>query len=387
MKEPWLAVILSYMFPGAGQIYVGRKTRGVLFLVIFLVFSVISKLLMFDFSRDALLDILPDAFLNWGWALGLILILLTMLAGIFHIYVLFDAYFISKKKNKEQSAVIPQQKKQPYLAMFLSLMLLVGGQFYNGQILKGIAYICLLFFGIFTNIPLTRMLGGVGDFVGSGVFQVILIFVALDAYRSALEINGENGSVFSKWSKKRVWGIAVIWVLFSFMLGQADNLMFEKITNKYQSFKNASTAMQPALNLGEQVLVNKQIYQGENPKRGDVIAFRFPLYPGKIFIRRIAGLPGETLKVTEEGLHVNGQLLLDANIRLPQFSSGQPKWEYGKIGQEFQVPENAYFVLSDNYSAEEPLDSRVMGFVPRKEIQGKVTGVYWPLNHLRKTVQ
>ncbi len=125
--------------------------------------------------------------------------------------------------------------------------------------------------------------------------------------------------------------------------------------------------MQPGLHDNEYVLVNKIAYLFHAPERGDVIVFHFPLDTSKDFIKRVIGLPGDTITVDSTSVRVDGVLLNEPYIS----ERANPQ------GQRWTVPVNSYFVMGDNRPASD--DSRDWGYVPRDDIVGKAVIVYWPL--------
>jgi signal peptidase I len=139
-----------------------------------------------------------------------------------------------------------------------------------------------------------------------------------------------------------------------------------------QPVKVEGTSMLPRLHDGERIFVNKLIYYGL-PKlaRGDIIVFWYPNDPSKSYIKRIIGLPGETVEVREGRILINSVELqesyLDPQLNLSH-SSQSP----------IQVKEHYYFVMGDN--RDHSSDSRFWGLVPEKYIYGKALLRYWPLS-------
>ncbi len=155
-----------------------------------------------------------------------------------------------------------------------------------------------------------------------------------------------------------------------------------------QAFKIPSGSMIKTLLIGDHILVNKFIFGIKNPltrttwipisdpKRGDVVVFIFPLDKSKDFIKRVIGLPGDTVKIVNKKVYVNGELFkeppgvqhTDPNI-LPRGVS--PRDNYGPI----KVPNGKIFVMGDN--RDQSFDSRFWGFVPLKDVKGKAFIIYW----------
>jgi signal peptidase I len=136
-----------------------------------------------------------------------------------------------------------------------------------------------------------------------------------------------------------------------------------------QNFRIDGTSMEPNLHDGQYVIVNKTAYWfGRNPNRGDVIIFNAPDQPQYDRVKRVIGLPGDTVDVKPDGtVYVNGKLLDEPY--LPAHHSG--------TSGVWTVPEGEYFVMGDNRSVS--YDSREGGTVPRDKIIGKAWLVIWPI--------
>jgi len=147
-------------------------------------------------------------------------------------------------------------------------------------------------------------------------------------------------------------------------------VIFFAIHFMIQNFRIDGTSMEPNIHNGEYVIVNKTAYWfGHNPQRGDVIIFNAPDQPQNDRVKRVIGLPGETVEVTGDGsVYINGQQLEEPY--LPTHHSG--------TSGTWTVPEDQYFVMGDNRSAS--LDSRAKGPVPRNRIIGKAWLIIWPLH-------
>lgn len=126
-----------------------------------------------------------------------------------------------------------------------------------------------------------------------------------------------------------------------------------------------SYSMEPTLTRGSLVMVIKLAYKFSTPQRGDVIVFHYPPNPEQQYIKRVIGLPGEQVKIANGQVYINGGLLEEPYIQVPI-----------QRGGEWQVPENALFVLGDNRN--NSADSRVWGMVPLDYVIGKALFVYWP---------
>jgi signal peptidase I len=157
-----------------------------------------------------------------------------------------------------------------------------------------------------------------------------------------------------------------------------------------QTFKIPTGSMRPTLIERDLILVNKFIYGPKvplttwrlpglrQPVRGDVIVFIFPDDPRKFFIKRLVGLPGETIELKEGTVYVNDKPVLDPVFTKVYYYN---RGDYGKEGQKITVPKDGYFVLGDNSASS--LDSRYWGFVPKNNLLGKAIVIYFPFNRVR----
>lgn len=158
-----------------------------------------------------------------------------------------------------------------------------------------------------------------------------------------------------------------------------------------QAFKIPSGSMIPTFQIGDRIFVNKFIYGAKvpftdirlpavrQPKRGDIIVFVSPEDTSKDFVKRMIADSGETVEIREGKIYINGVLITEpASIRaVTYYNMG----DYGKEGMITKVPEDSYFVLGDN--SESSRDSRYWGFVPKKNLLGKVICIYWPLHRMK----
>lgn len=139
----------------------------------------------------------------------------------------------------------------------------------------------------------------------------------------------------------------------------------------YQPVKVEGTSMMPALVDQERIFINKFVYRfgiGEI-ERGDMVVFWFPMDPTKSYIKRVIGVPGDTVEVDNGTVIVNNQRL-DESYVLNEFRDRQTM-------APFRVQSDEYFVMGDHRSSSN--DSRSWGPVPRKYIYGKAVFIYWPI--------
>ena len=124
-------------------------------------------------------------------------------------------------------------------------------------------------------------------------------------------------------------------------------------------------SMNPTLQHGEYVLVSRLSYKTGEPQRGDIIVFSFPMDQKQDLIKRVIGLPGETISINNNEVLVNGVKLEEPYIAQSPVYSG-----------EWTVPEGQLFVLGDNRN--DSKDSHQWGLLPTENVIGKALLIYWP---------
>jgi signal peptidase I len=150
-------------------------------------------------------------------------------------------------------------------------------------------------------------------------------------------------------------------------------LMFLVLRFAIQNFNIDGTSMEPNLHNAELVLVDKLTYLFHPPTRGDIIVFAAPPEPTDDYVKRVIAVPGDTVTVQGTTVIVDGVTLNEGYIAAQ--NQGTPPGTHAVTNQI--VPPGDYFVLGDNRAVSS--DSRIWGFVPRKNIIGRAALVYWPL--------
>jgi signal peptidase I len=139
----------------------------------------------------------------------------------------------------------------------------------------------------------------------------------------------------------------------------------------YQPVKVEGTSMAPLISDQERIFINKMVYRFEPISRGDVVVFWYPRDRTKSFIKRIIGLPGETVETRRGRVYVDGRPI-DEPYVLPEYFD---RSDFGPV----RVPPDEYFVMGDHRDSSN--DSRVFGPVESSYIYGKAVFAYWPMNH------
>lgn len=145
-----------------------------------------------------------------------------------------------------------------------------------------------------------------------------------------------------------------------------------------QPFKIPTGSMEPTLHgdsrNGDKIMVFKPVYWFREPRRGEVIVFKYPLDPKKPFIKRLIATGNESVEIRNGNIVINGQVITEPEVfnRIYYYNQGP----YGEEGVPVTVPEDHFYVLGDNSAHSK--DSRRWGFVPRKYLIGKAILIWWP---------
>lgn len=151
-----------------------------------------------------------------------------------------------------------------------------------------------------------------------------------------------------------------------------------------QAYKIPSGSMLETLQVGDYLLVtrfnyavkipftNKEIFRTGEPGHGDIIVFEYPRDPSQDYIKRVIGIPGDSIEIRDKQVFRNGKLLTENYTRHSKPWSRIPGID---TMERIIVPADSYFVMGDN--RDDSLDSRSWGFVPRRNIHGKAWIVYW----------
>ena len=180
--------------------------------------------------------------------------------------------------------------------------------------------------------------------------------------------------------------VALDWVLT--IVGAAVIVLALKawVVNPYRI---PSSSMEPTLHcarpapgcearFSDRVLANRFIYHFRSPKRGEIVVFKTPpearlrCGAGGVFVKRLIGLPGDTVSERDGYVYINGRELDEPYIKPDRRDHEPPR--------TWHVPPASYFFMGDNRA--QSCDSRVWGAVPKKNLIGEVFFVYWPPNRI-----
>lgn len=162
-----------------------------------------------------------------------------------------------------------------------------------------------------------------------------------------------------------------------------------------QAYNIPSGSMKPTLLVGDFILVNKLVYRLSEPQRGDLVVFKWPLNPNLDFIKRIIGMPGDIIEISDHKVFINGQELplrfverVEENgVAKLIYEESLPNGVKYRIAlyetpllprkgvQQIHIPPGHYFVMGDNRDNSE--DSRYWGLLPKENLVGKAFVIYF----------
>ncbi|GIP36788.1 signal peptidase I [Paenibacillus sp. J31TS4] len=137
-------------------------------------------------------------------------------------------------------------------------------------------------------------------------------------------------------------------------------------------------SMEPNFYTGERLIVSKIVYTFREPKRGEVVVFHAPA--GRDYIKRVIGLPGETVKIANNKIYINNEELKEPYL-VEAVNNALTNGEmYNRDFPETKVPEGSVFVLGDNRLNSQDSRAASVGSVPFNKIVGRADVIFWPLD-------
>ncbi|MDI6450123.1 signal peptidase I [Anaerobaca lacustris] len=349
-REPWLAASLSWVLPGAGHLYCRLWIAGIA-LVLLRIALVVGTLATLISPRIPMAVFLLVCLCGFGLLIG----------------ASTAAFRTTRKQNAGDFESLRTQTKDPWLAVFLSVIVPGLGHLYLRKWLVGIGF-------IFSSVVLRAwLLKQPWGMVPVTAWHLLALFCA---YRATPKHRKSEPSLILPAVAfiGAVWlaGIPIGWALRSHVVDIG-------IT--------AGSDMAPTVQKGARIVVNKLAYRWQEPVTGDIVLFAPPNHPSVAgplpIVKRIVATGGETVQVRDGLVHIDGQYreleALPHRHRAHAALREQPfPGTTCGISEPYHVPEGSYFMLGDNRS--NSLDSRHFGAIPREDIIGKVTRVLWPLN-------
>lgn len=332
-RSPWLAVNLSVVLPGLGQLYGGARTKGSLIAIAFFLLLLLCAWSIFGESGNTLTGLL----------------LLIPLAGLYF-GGLVDAY----RTLSSPSSRAPGERegpKDPWYAVLLSQILPGLGHLYCQQSAIG---------GLLLITGVT--IGYLANFNSGLLFLPPLIWVV-----------GCTHVYFSLTTRRvRQTGWLVV-IVVGLLVGRLVTGAIPLLVDHYlEQCIVPSGSMMPTLQVNDRLFVRKAAHY--RPHAQDIVVFHAPpaavealqIEPGTLLVKRVVGLSGQSLEIRNGQLLVNGQPLLEPYLNAP------PDYRWGPL----TVPPQNLLVLGDNRNNSG--DSHIWGFLPERDLLGQAYKIYWP---------
>lgn len=309
----------------------------------------------------------------------------------------------TQKQEQMKEADFPNRRR-PWTAVFLSLLMPGMGQIYCGSITNGLVLMLtvIMFSTMWMFIMIIdRVREGTPiavSFVAWGFVLLATVVAAIDAYRRARRTRYDY--VLKDYNKWDVY-IALLWICGAGTFGFTAVIKM----NLFEAFRVSANSMAPTIMLEDRVFARKMDYNYHNPEYGDVVLFKDPANRKINNIKRVVALGGDTVEIKEGQLLINGNALereqigtqtvrmdkLEVEGGIFRESNGDARYQIFVSGQQSDngiqkgdfgpvtVPDYHCFVMGDNRNYSH--DSRTYGCLSLGALKGRLAHIYWPLGH------
>ncbi len=258
-----------------------------------------------------------------------------------------------------------KKKRRPIVAAILSSLAPGLGQLYNGQVIKGIIFLLSL---ILLPIIMFRI-GLHYSYYGLAIilliFMFFLLFIIGEAFFTAIKKKEFILKSYNKW---------YIYLLIILLINSIVLIPTNFLTNKvlgFSAYKMPTGSMEPTLRIGDYLVADLKYFKKNELQRGNLIIFKYPEDPAKIFIKRIIALEGEKIEIKSKQAYIN-DVPLPEGYKVHLDNKVYPGIDnFGPV----IVPSDHCFVLGDN--RDNTMDSRHWGSLPLRNIKGKPLYIYW----------
>ncbi|MFE4105013.1 signal peptidase I [Almyronema epifaneia] len=329
--NPWVAVNLSALFPGLGQLYMGNQGLGLCLIL-------------------AEIGLIGSAIWSIFAPAGNTLTGLLLLGIAFGLYLLgiWQTYTLSLAPPPSGSALGP---RDAWYGIFLSQILPGLGHLYFQQAVVGGSLLVV----------------GIGLALMANRYPSLMVLPPFIWALACYHLYRTQASS----SQRRPWAIAVVvagLIMIRLIVGTIPGWIQQSV----EQCIIPSESMLPTLQVGDRLFVRKNPFY--RPQQGDIVVFTPPVaalaetdvLPNDLLVKRVIGLPGQTVQVEAGQVWLNQQALSEPYLLVP------PNYRWGPE----TIPANTYFVLGDNRNLSG--DSHVWGFLPRSDILGEAYKIYWP---------
>lgn len=275
----------------------------------------------------------------------------------------------SESDDSDDSDDSLQKKRNPWVAGLLTLCVIGLGQVYNGELRQGVKYylgsLVLSLLTAFLVLLLPFPLNLLSLLLGFIYFIYIFLVSWKDAKSKGMDY------------PLKPYNKAYIYIFLIFFCWYVVNPLFSQFTkdNIVHAYRVVATSMSPTVLDGDHILVNELIYKFSRPHRRDVIVLKYPRNESQYFIKRVIGLPGETIQIYRKQCYINGKRFQERYVVHAGNNNTDNYPELDNFGP-FKIPADSFFVMGDN--RDWSMDSRTFGPVKQRKILGRAFMIYWP---------
>jgi signal peptidase I len=260
---------------------------------------------------------------------------------------------------------------RPWLAGLLQIVTPGLGNLYSGRPLHGLVlHVAVQGIVLFLALALLWLPWPVNFLIPVAAAIVMTVFVIFDGLRCARAARPALSL-----ARNNRWHVYILVAAVLAIIVAPEQVLVGSPTRAYvmQTFSAATTSMEPAVLVGDRVVVDKSAYAFSEPKRGDIVFYRSTEQPETIFMKRIVGMPGETIEIRNREVFVNGKKSDEPYVRFLRPSTDGTF--NGDSMSPMVIPSDEYFLLGDN--RDNSRDSRFVGPVQRRQFLGKAKTIYF----------
>lgn len=205
-------------------------------------------------------------------------------------------------------------------------------------------------------------------FAATGFYAFLLIIVVVFFGAPALAVVYARRAGVAVLRPYQRWYVYIVWLLgFGFLSSFALGHRAEALG--YETFRFPSSSMRETLLPGDYFVSNTWKYRDRLPVRGELVVFLFPVDPSIKYVKRVIGLPGDTVEIKQGVVRVNGEVMQEIYVK------PENNVKTASMDATFVVPDESFFVLGDNRDYSN--DSRYWGFVPGDHLHGSVEYIWF----------
>ena len=263
-------------------------------------------------------------------------------------------------------------KRKTWVAIIFSVLAPGLGHVYSGHLVRGLVFLGLLTMISFGKNIILLLAAQRSDNPYLALFVIIILLLTvyiLAIVDAILLIRKEKDDFQLK--KYNKWYIYIPVLIFTFLVIKPIGLHALLV----QGYLMPSEGMMPTINTGDRILVDNFTYDKKKAWRGDIIVFRNPENPKIKLVKRIIGLPGETIEIRNKRVFIDGDTLREPYV--VYYNLLNNKFEFYQFRDSLPpttIPEGYYFVMGDNRDCS--ADSRLWGLLNRNLIEGEVKVIY-----------